>query len=298
MSQGSGVIEAFMATDSGQAWYCQHGSGELLGPFSPAQLVHYAILGALGNSDRFSVDRKQWLSRDAIPWLQPHQFTEENSLFAQDERAYIVHTAAWMDAESERLFSQTAGHLNLLHPVMTLPQRLLYFAFPLLFSLLLALLWWLSPDKDVRDVANCQAPAVAGVNWRNCLMGPQELPGADLRGANLHSVLMPASNLRQVELESADLAYSNISYSDLRDANLREANLKGADLRQSRLQGADLRDADLSFADLRDSDLREAKLSDANLSHALLGGAQWREGVYCLPDSVGDCLLSSAVPMQ
>lgn len=77
-----------------------------------------------------------------------------------------------------------------------------------------------------------------------------ELPGVDLRGADLRGL---------------DLAGI-----DLRDAKLQGAELEGASLRGAKLSGADLSGANLRFADLSNADCSGASLAQADLANAAL----------------------------
>jgi len=100
-----------------------------------------------------------------------------------------------------------------------------------------------------------------------------QLPGADLREANLISTQLTGANLKNANLDGVKLVISDLSNTDLSNASLRKAKLMGAILRDANLSGADLSRADLSDADLRNAKLVGATLVGANLSAADLSGA-------------------------
>jgi uncharacterized protein YjbI with pentapeptide repeats len=93
---------------------------------------------------------------------------------------------------------------------------------------------------------------------------PENLSGANLRGADLSK-----ANLNAAKRSGADLRAANVSEADLRVADLSKANLSAA-----KLSGADLRQADLRQANLSGATLHEADLFKADLSGAILSGAK------------------------
>ena len=96
----------------------------------------------------------------------------------------------------------------------------------------------------------------------------KEVPGADLRGADLYEADLRGADLCEADLRGVDLYEADLRGADLRGADLREADLREADLRGANLRGADLRGADLRGADLRGADLRGADLRGAALCSA------------------------------
>ena len=77
-----------------------------------------------------------------------------------------------------------------------------------------------------------------------------ELSGADLRGIDLTSAVLPYAHLNGADLSHADLSDASLSKADLGDADLSHADLSGANL-----ISADLSDADLSGANLKRANL-------------------------------------------
>lgn len=95
------------------------------------------------------------------------------------------------------------------------------------------------------------------------------LAGADLREADLHSVVLMDAFLVGVDLSGADLRNA-----ELGSALLVQANLNKVDLTSANLMGATLITANLVEANLSGTNLDWADLSGANLRGAILGEAR------------------------
>jgi Pentapeptide repeats (8 copies)/NACHT domain len=121
-------------------------------------------------------------------------------------------------------------------------------------------------------------------------IGPLDLTGANLTGADLAQLNLTGANLTATNLYGADLANANLTGAVLTRANLTKANLQGARLLQTNLTGANLSGADLAYASLNgavltgadlnganatSADLRDADLTDTDLAEARLKGARW-----------------------
>ena len=98
-----------------------------------------------------------------------------------------------------------------------------------------------------------------------------------------------------------DLSGKNLSGLKLVGINLGKCNLKGIDLKHADLERADLGESDLERADLTDanlkmSNLRQSGMKGAHLERAILDGAIWKDGMVCVPGSVGQCRDLAFVP--
>ena len=98
-----------------------------------------------------------------------------------------------------------------------------------------------------------------------------------------------------------DLSGKNLSGLKLVGINLGKCNLKGIDLKHADLERADLGESDLERADLTDanlkmSNLRQSGMKGAHLERAILDGAIWKDGMVCVPGSVGQCRELAFVP--
>jgi len=151
-------------------------------------------------------------------------------------------------------------------------------------TLLMAYGLLLGPPVEVPD-PQCQAPAAAGVNWRNCKLEGVSLANADLAGGDLSSALLRGARLSGADLHQANLQYADLSGADLSYTDLTEARMKGVNLRNGDLTNADLRSSDLSYADLSG-----ARLGGALLDNARLDNAYWSDGSRCAEGSIGVCI--------
>jgi hypothetical protein len=278
-------------------WFIRRGATES-GPFPAGLVSRYILLGRVREDDEVSVDRTAWVPVFEVPELVPAALQE--ALAAPgDEQARLRLEAArrWADErwgtqvpptglEERRSGDGPArrgragrGRRNLeegLRPIH-------YAGFALVLAVLVGVPFLL-PSGKTSQGADCAAPAGPGVNWSGCLLSVSDLANTDLSGANLKGTDLSGSTLRAANFGGGMLSY----------ANLAGANLRGADLRGAQLMGANLRQVDLTRADLRGANLSYAVLSGARLDGARLEGAQfdyaeWRDGIVCMPGSVGAC---------
>ncbi|MBD2431202.1 MULTISPECIES: pentapeptide repeat-containing protein [Fischerella] len=104
-------------------------------------------------------------------------------------------------------------------------------------------------------------------------IGERNFTNANLRCANLCSLLLSEVNFNWAKLSWANLSGANLSKSDLTAADMQNANLSDINLSKSRLVRANLVSTNLSRADLKGADLSHACLRNANLYQADLRGA-------------------------
>ncbi|MGC1686845.1 MAG: pentapeptide repeat-containing protein [Candidatus Acidiferrales bacterium] len=118
--------------------------------------------------------------------------------------------------------------------------------------------------------------------WKADLQGAyfseSDFRGANLREANLRSVIFDRVQFFRANLQGSDLEKANLTRADLRETDLSYARMGNAILVDSRLGGAnlfgaDLRSASLAHANIEKADLRDANLSNANLKLADLQDA-------------------------
>ena len=155
--------------------------------------------------------------------------------------------------------------------------------------------------------AECYDPPGAYVIWAKCEFkricdDPKKerrvnwckskgLDGANLKGANLETIVLHHSSLKGVNLEKANLYEADLQYTDLTGANLKKAKLSKANMQNAILRNADLSGADLKKANLENADLSGANLTGARLDAAMLSGATWTDGkTVCKGGSTGECL--------
>jgi uncharacterized protein YjbI with pentapeptide repeats len=175
------------------------------------------------------------------------------------------------------------------------------------------------PFFDVYEALKIDDPKK--IEWKEYLL---DLGGRDLKGAVLHSAVLPKSRLEGAQLQeaivgfaqlwgssldraqlqgaifdSAQLQGSSLYYAQLQGALLNHAQLQGAFLDDAQLQGASLRDAQLQAASLYRAQLQGALLENAQLQGALLYRAQlqgasvegaivWRAQLHPNPSQLKD----------
>lgn len=108
---------------------------------------------------------------------------------------------------------------------------------------------------------------------RNGDPDPVQLPGADLRGAQLMRADLVGASLPGCGLDHAQLAGAKLVKADLTECMLRWADLGGADLTEADLRRADLSRARLEGASLAGADLRGADVHGVVGEPASLSGA-------------------------
>lgn len=108
--------------------------------------------------------------------------------------------------------------------------------------------------RQYKQLVQALERRVAGVN------APVQMPGADLRGADLWRADLVNANLREAKLEYAGLVGAKLGGAVLAEASLKGANLNGADMQGASLAGADLDLAAMEGTRLAGADLRGASL--------------------------------------
>lgn len=285
----------------GRNWFVRRGSQES-GPFPAGLVSRYILLGRIREDDEVSWDRLQWSPVSRVPELMPAVLLE---VFADpdDEEASARLAAArrWADerhsgalapiglaerrsGEADETRSRRRTRAARRRGCREEGLRPAHYAgFGLALVLLVALPFAL-PSGDPSQGPDCAAPAAPGVDWSGCALPLADLANADLSGALLKGADLSGAVLRASNLVRGTLSYANLTGANLRGANLRGAQLIGVNLREADLTRADLRGADLSYAVLHGARLEGARLDAARFDHA-----ESREGIVCMPGSVGSC---------
>lgn len=138
--------------------------------------------------------------------------------------------------------------------------------------------------------------------WREIHLGPADLAGAVLRGADLSqavldSVVLDGADLRDAVLFSSSMTKfhavnarmdrvnmgevtakaGNFTHAVLREARLQKARLHSACFSQADLSGADFTDAEIPSGRFKGALLHGARFCDADLRHACLDGLDLRQ---------------------
>jgi len=280
-------------------WYIKQES-KIQGPFPNKLIGSYLILGRINLDTLVSQDQRNWSPVSHFPAMVPEVVTEAGSKqgdralmlarIREDERSSITESDEPVDnrREDEEQLMQLHRQVrdDVLKGHQSKPQkRLIYLGVSgvLLFSLIG---FYISQKGDEIKLADCNARAVAGINWSGCNKQGENLRNRNLQRVNFRGAKLQTADLSAAQLQGADLAYADLSRSTLISAQLQNSNLKGANLRQAKLQNADLFSADLSYAELVGSQLQGANLKQAIFDHAI-----WVNGQKCLAGSVGACLL-------
>jgi len=283
-----------------QNWYVRRGDTHS-GPFPAGLISRYILLGRIREDDEVSRDRTVWARISSVPGLVPRVLREARAR-PEDEQAQarLVAALRWAD---ERWGAEAPpaglGERRRSDPAESFSPRKArrkpgsgseeglrpahYAGFGLVLALLVAVPFAFPSGNSPAGPA-CDAPAAPGIDWSGCLFSAAQLANTDLSGARLQGTDLSGATLRAAKLYEGTLSYANLSEANLRGADLRRAQLKGANLRRANLRRADLRGADLSYAVLQG-----ARLEGANLRGARLDYAQWRDGIICMPGSVGRC---------
>lgn len=124
-------------------------------------------------------------------------------------------------------------------------------------------------DRFSRDWLSERSATIAALPRR-------ELPGLDLRtanlsfaqlqGADLSEARMEGAKLIGAQMEGADLTNAQLSMADFRGAMMQLAVLRWAKMEKANLVGAQLESARLNWVNMNDADLTNANLRDADLS--------------------------------
>jgi uncharacterized protein YjbI with pentapeptide repeats len=114
------------------------------------------------------------------------------------------------------------------------------------------------------DVQDC----IGGVYLKHA-----ELPGANLRTANLRGVAMDGAKIKGTDLGAANLRGASLAGADLRSASLVGATANAADLTAVNMEATTLDKADLFGSALAGANLKAAKARGTNLGNAGLAGS-------------------------
>lgn len=141
----------------------------------------------------------------------------------------------------------------------------------------------LRTETDPDTWLDLSAAELPGVDIRGADLSRTDLRDANLAGARLARAQLIAADLRGANLQGANLELAQMDWADLRGANLRRANLayiwethvnlSGVDLREASLARARLQHSDMSHTNLSGANLTLVDLRDITLDHACLNGA-------------------------
>ncbi len=295
------------------SWYVRRGV-EVSGPYAAGLISRFLLLGRVRLRDEVSHDGHEWEPISAHPGLIPdvlrHVVTKEDKerlLLARrhaDERAHDrrgARSGGGHEAQRRRSGDRRSpeDEETLAYRDQAVQQleegfgaeRPPYVAGLVTLVAVLAalLLFWRYGNPPPRPVADCNAPAVPGVDWSNCHMEGLRAQRIDLNGIHLRNAHLEGAKLTGSKFVGGDLAYTNFSLADLSYCDLADADLMGAYLAGANLTNASLRGANLAYANLNGADIGLADLTGAKLGRAI-----WIDGRTCAPDSVGSCKLPGA----
>ncbi len=281
-------------------WYIKTDT-KVQGPFPNKLIGSYLILGRIQLDTLVSQDKKNWAPVSDYPAMVPEVVKEAGTVqgdralmlarIREDERSSMTDATNHTEERREDEEQLMQLHRQIRDDVLKAPQlkprkQLIYagiFAV-LIFSLIG---FYISQNSEEIKLADCNAAAVAGINWSGCNKQGENLRNRNLQGVNFRGAKLQNADLSVAQLQRADLAYADMSAAILISTQLQYSNLKGANLRRANLQNADLTAADLSYAELVGSQLQGTILNQAIFDHAI-----WVNGEKCLPGSVGACLLA------
>jgi len=290
-----------MKTTKGR-WYIKQNS-KIQGPFPNKLIGSYLILGRIKLETLISQDQKNWSPVSSYPAMVPDVVKEAGTVqgdralmlarIREDERSSAGNADSNIDERREDEEQLMQLHRQIRDDVLkgwrSKPQKkLIYIGLSSLLGLTL-IGFYISQSGDEIKLTDCNARAVAGINWSGCNKQGENLRNRNLQQVNFRGAKLQAADLSAAQLQGADLAYANMSQSILISAQLQKSNLKGANLRRANLQSADLSAANLAYAELVGSQLQGAILNQAIFDHAI-----WVNGETCLPGSIGACLLPVA----
>jgi hypothetical protein len=269
-----------------ESWYCR-AQGEIFGPLTLVQMLHYIILKKVGADDEVSNDAQSWQPLKLVKSLNPQAVMGLKVLLSDEEMAYLESTQAWSaknivttveedraDEEYSEIRRRRAQRKN---PLVG------YLVVVALIALVVGITF-IVPKGAIQIVADCSSAPVPMVNWSNCSFEKAVFSNRDLNNAKLRNIFMSGVNLQASNLSQADIAYGNLSLANLKGARFDGADMRGTNLRKADLRRASLLGADLSFADLTGANLTGADLEGANFSSTI-----WTDGKICAQDSIGSC---------
>jgi len=290
-------------------WYYRK-DGEIYGPYVAGLLSRYILLGRISKEDEVSSDGQRWQLVQDTPAIIPDVMKGDQSDPEVQQR--LVAAMRWADERQmdrraneiptqEQRERRMAGDRRMLEGDDVLAHRQLlwdrkmqgkkrlnvFLGWLVVFAAvgtLGGIGWYVYQNPEQETYVDCNADAVPGVNFSNCIMSGVEFNSVDLRSASFNNTVMYEASLRNSNLENADLRYADFSFAQLQNARLVSANLTGTNLRNANLDSVNLSGANLSFANLTGADIRSANLTDVNLHQAY-----WIDGTVCAPGSIGRC---------
>lgn len=268
------------------------------GPFPSKQISQSLLLGRFRLNDEVSEDKEDWVTiqsrQDLVPEALQGDLSDEQvqerlkaaRRWADERRPeHGVHTDSRRSPEPDELLEYRQNRESIYKRFLQRRE----FSVMRTISVLLAVTglivagFYFSPETTIEQ-PSCDAPAQAGVNWRNCRMSGLQSIKSDLQGARLDSANLSGANLFGSNLSGANLQYTNLSIANLSYVDFSHARMKGSSLQGADLSYADLRSADLTYADFTGAKMQEVRLDGARLDDAI-----WVDGRKCLAGSVGEC---------
>jgi len=271
---------------------------KIYGPFPPKQISQSLLLGRFRLSDEVSEDKEIWVSvqsrQDLVPEVLQGDLSDEQvqerlkaaRRWADERRPeHGVPADSRRSPESDDVLEYRNHRESIYHRFLQRRE------FSVLQSMIVLLVisgviyagFYFSPDTKIEQ-PSCDAPATAGVNWRNCRLSGLQSLKSDLQHAHLDSAILSGANLFASNLSDASLMYTDLSMTNLSYVDFSRAQMKGSNLQHADLHNANFSNADLSYANFTGANMQDAQLDGAQLDNAI-----WVDGRICLKDSVGEC---------
>lgn len=132
--------------------------------------------------------------------------------------------------------------------------------------------WPLFRKREPPDLsrANLKEIDLRGQDLHGIVLFRANLENADLDGADLRQADLSKAILRNANLSSAKLDGATFNEADLEKANLEHVSLIGASLKKANLKGSNIKNADLQKVNLSKADVSGCNLSKSNISRAML----------------------------
>jgi len=268
------------------------------GPFPPKQISQSLLLGRFRLSDEVSEDQETWARIQSRQDLVPEVLRGDLSDEQLQER--LKAARRWADerrpehgvpADSRRSPESSDVLEYRSHRESMYKRFIQRREFSIIQSMIVLLVisgviyagFYFSPDTKIEQ-PTCDAPAIAGVNWRNCRLSGLQSLKSDLQHAHLDSAILSGANLFASNLSDASLMYTDLSMTNLSYVDFSRAQMKGSNLQHADLHNANFTDADLSYANFTGAIMQDVRLDGAQLDNAI-----WVDGRICLKGSVGEC---------
>lgn len=274
------------------------------GPFPPKQISQSLLLGRFRLNDEVSEDKEDWVTiqsrQDLVPEVLQGDLSDEQvqerlkaaRRWADERRSeHGVHKDSHRSPEPEELLEYRQNRESTYKRFLQRHEYSVVQAMVVLLVIggLIVAGFHFSPKTEIEQPA-CDAPARAGVNWRNCRMTGLQSLKSDLQSANFDSANLSGANLFGSNLSGASLMYTDLSVANLSYVDFRHAQMKGSNLQRADLSFADFRGADLSYTDFTGATMQDVRLDGAQLDNAV-----WVDGRNCLAGSVGECRTVQAI---